>query len=477
MKAMSRPAPSQRGSLLIVAMIITAVIGISLASYIRLGVQSQKVSNRALYNNAAINLAENGLEEAMYAINKLVADETYAWPGWTNDGTAADSDAWRRFPSSSGTYTYDQNTTGYVRVYVYNYKGVNSPVIVARSTVTLGGTTAAPIEKWIEVALRRTSKFANGLVAKDTILFQGNTASVNSWNSDPDNNDATAAIPYSNSVKNDNGSVGSISVSSDAVSVQNADIWGYASTGGSLPQVGPNGLVGSYGPPATKAGVMDMSRVSTDFSADFDPVAMPALTTSIGGISATTSLGTAGTATTVTCTAISLAGSDQLNIVGDVTLLITASAGFDAISIAGNAGINIAAGSSLVIYTEGDIDIGGNGVANGGTTTTSANQPKNFQIWGTSTSTSSDQNISIKGNGVLSGVVYAPNGSVSIVGNGDVMGSVVAEDITVTGSAAFHYDESLGNFGGENPFRVSSWKELTTESQRSAYSSLWSLTY
>jgi len=67
----------------------------------------------------------------------------------------------------------------------------------------------------------------------------------------------------------------------------------------------------------------------------------------------------------------------------------------------------------------------------------------------------------------LSAIVYAPFGSVKINGNGDVCGSVVANDITVVGNAAFHYDESLGNFGG-NPYRVTAWTELTSASDRTA---------
>ena len=98
---------------------------------------------------------------------------------------------------------------------------------------------------------------------------------------------------------------------------------------------------------------------------------------------------------------------------------------------------------------------------------TTANQPVSFQIWGTKTT--GVQSIDIKGNGVLSGIVYAPQGSVKINGNGDVMGSIVANDITLVGDATFHYDESLANFGGNNPFRVSIWKELTSQSQRTPY--------
>jgi hypothetical protein len=69
----------------------------------------------------------------------------------------------------------------------------------------------------------------------------------------------------------------------------------------------------------------------------------------------------------------------------------------------------------------------------------------------------------------MSGVIYAPQGSVKITGAGDVCGSVVANDITLEGDVAFHYDESLGKIGGDNPFRVSHWKELTTAGSRGDY--------
>ncbi len=59
-----------------------------------------------------------------------------------------------------------------------------------------------------------------------------------------------------------------------------------------------------------------------------------------------------------------------------------------------------------------------------------------------------------------------------INGNGDVCGSVVANDITLVGNAAFHYDESLADFGGNNPFRISLWREITSAAGRSAITKL-----
>jgi hypothetical protein len=465
--ALNQCEAATKGSLLIVAMILCAVIGISITSYLGLGRTGMEISNRALYNNGAMNLAENGLEQAVFAINKSVEDTSFSWSSSPNSWTIEGSNAKKKWTG----YEFGQGATGIVRSYVYDYTGGAAPTIVTRATVTVGGASTRTIDKWIKVQLRKTSKFANGLVAKDSISFSGNNASVDSWNSDP-GNDGVGLVPYSAGVKNDNGSVGSISVSVGAVLVNNADIWGYASTGGALPSVGANGTVGPFG---TASGTMDMNNVSTDFTASFDPVTTPTTGTTIAAITTLPmTLGTAGATTEVRVPSISSSGNDTnvLTILGNVIMVITATAGNDAINLSGNASIAIAAGASLTIYTEGNVAIGGNGVANGGTTAATANRPINFQIWGTSTSTSTDQTIAIKGNGALSATVYAPNATVTINGNGDVMGSVVAEDISLTGNANFHYDESLAFMDSGNPYRVSLWKELTTTADRSAYSSV-----
>lgn len=466
------PRDRARGSLLVVAMILSAVIGISLASYLQMGRTTMTISNRALYNNAAMNLAENGLEEAMYSINKMVADDTYVWTsnGWTASGT---DDVWRRLPAS-GSYTFDQNATGVVKVHVYNYLGNAAPVAVARAAITLGGGSSRTIEKWVEVQLAKTSKFANGLVAKETINFKGNNATVDSWNSDPDNDkDPADVVAYSEDVNNDNGSVGSISIVNDAVDPNNANIYGYVATGGSPATVGPNGLIGPFD---TAEGTIAPGHSSTDFSASFDDVTAPAV--SFTGIAAITDNYTLPDDTGVSpaadgkyyisCSKVEF-NNASLKVSAGKEVILKLTDTFEAIKIGGGSGeLNIASGAILQIYAEGSIDIAGKGILNGGSTTATANQPSSCQIWGTKTSLTQD--ISIKGQGVLSAVVYAPYGSVDMNGDTDVMGSIVANDITVVGNAKFHYDESLANFDTGNPYRVALWKELTTADSRSAYS-------
>jgi len=457
-----------RGSVLIVSMIMSAVIGISLVSYMQLGRTSLVISNNALYNNAAMNLAENGLEEAMFSINS--PGHNWAANGWT----VSAGNAYRQLPSS-GTYAFDQGVTGTVRVYVYGYNG-SLPRAVSRSTVNLpGGRT---VQKWVEVQLRKTSKFANGLVAKDSITFKGNNASVDSWHSKKNNDGSPRGAPvgYSAGVRKDNGSVGSVSIDADAILVQNADIWGYAATGGAMPSVGAQGLIGPFGTPAN---TINPDRVSTDFSASFDAVVAPVTTNyNLGGIGASLNLPRAGDvphtdgvyyyeATEISFNNRVLAVQKRAAAEASPKVVIKLTNTATSINIGGGSGeIRIETGANLEIYAPGDIKIAGNGIMNGGTTAGTANLPENFQIWGTKTT--GVQSIDIKGNGVISALVYAPQGSVKINGNGDVLGSVVANDITLVGNAAFHYDESLADFGGNNPFRVSLWREITTAADRAA---------
>lgn len=480
---------SQRGSLLIVAMLLSAVIGISLASYLQLSRTAMTISNRAVYSNAAMNLAEQGVEEAIYAINQMVADSTYAWPGWTITGANA-----RRHWSG---VSLSQNATGEYRVYVYNYLGVSAPKIISKATITLG-SGGAPIEKWIEVTLSKTSKFSNGLVAKNSIVFDGTNVAIDSWNSEKDTSVSPAVtraspVPFSSSVRNDNGSVGSISVAGGSVLTKNADVWGYVSNNasdGSSPAdfVSSGGSILGEDSPAGSN--VDMSRVSTTFSATFDAVTTPTTSplSTLGAIdddeslplsTHTTPNGTGEYAGYYVYEATNIdLQNERLTITDKVLLRLTSTT--DGINVGGGSGeLLIGPNGYLAVYTAGPISLAGKGATNGvdgsdGDTnvdeTSELGQAEKFQIWGTKTS--GTQSIDITGNGLFSGTIYAPQGDVKIAGNGAICGSVVADKIKLTGNAQFHYDESLADMSGGNPFRIGKWKELTSSTDRNTYSSV-----
>ncbi|MCB0074098.1 MAG: hypothetical protein KDE20_21685, partial [Caldilineaceae bacterium] len=121
---------SDRGAVLIVAMLLSAVIAVSLGTYINLSLNSVRLADRTFYANAAMNLVEMGIEEAMWSYNE---DRT-SGNGWTAWDTSAGNSAYNKF----GTYNYGGNVTGAVQVFVTDRTGLGaSPLIIGKSTITL----------------------------------------------------------------------------------------------------------------------------------------------------------------------------------------------------------------------------------------------------------------------------------------------------------------------------------------------------
>lgn len=447
--AAGRSPRSARGSVLIVALMLMAVLALGLTTYLQLNVGSARLAQRSHRQNVAFHLAEAGAEEALWALNRAAGGAPDAWTGWT----VTDSAARRRFEG----FDLGGNTRGDVQVHLDSVRrDAIRPTVLALATVQ--APDAAPVTKLLQVTLGRRARFAAGLMARDAVSFAGSNASVDSWNSDPDGDPATAPVPYSLAVRRDGGSVASTSVENLAVLLNQARIWGRVATGGALPQVGVNGsITGADTPPGIS---VDPRRVSTDFIADFPAVTAPAGGELIAGVGDT--LGVAGTATTWRCPAISLSGSQTLTIRGDVTLILTAGPGTEALSVTGYAAIVVPAGSSLTIFTDGDVRVAGRGVGNANV------QPITFRLFGTTRSVAG-QRIQLAGNGALMAAVYAPAAEVRLNGNGHMLGAVVARAIVLTGNAAFHYDEALAAEGEGMPFGVVRWRELDSAADRAPH--------
>lgn len=449
----ARPRRARRGAVLIVALLVAALIAVVLGSYLNLSLSSTRLSKRSFNGYAALNLAETGAEEALWSFNRTVRGDADAWTGWSNNGTSA----WQKFSN----FDFGANTTGWVKVYVDNYSPPANarPKIITQSSIAGPNDTA--VTRMLEVTLRRRSTFASGLVAKDNVSFSGASASVDSWNSDPDGDASTLPVPYDPAIRTDRGSVGSTGVINTAVMLNQANIWGSVATGGGQPQVGTNGTIRGADTPANVP--IDPRRISTDFNASFNPIVAP-----VDGVPLLTVpavLGIPGLRTKWRAPGIVLNGSDALTILGDVTLVLTSGSAGDAISVTGNGSIIVPRGSKFTVYAEGRVKVAGRGLANGNV------EPISCQLWGTNTS-SAGQEIDVLGNGALKAVIYAPNGDVTINGNGDVMGSIVARNIKVVGNAAFHYDESLASRESNEPFGIAKWREVTSAADRARYSSL-----
>jgi Tfp pilus assembly protein PilX len=449
--AVARPRV-ERGSVLIVTLLVLAMLALGVGSYLSLNLNTARLARRNYQQNAAFHLAEAGAEEAVWSLNRMQARAPDAWTGWTTRQPAA----WRKFTG----FDLGSGTTGSVKVYVSDTQPAagSKPVAVAQATVESAGLPAST--RMLELTLGRRSYFSNGIVARETVKFAGQNVSVDSWNSDPDGDPATAPVPYSEAVRNDRGSIATAAVENKAMLVNQTAVWGYVATGGAAPEVGVNGSIrGADTPPDV---MIDPARVTTDFVVDLPLLGAPVDGTPIPTVGET--LGVIGLATKWRCPAVALSGNQTLTILGQVTLVLTVSTG-SALDVTGKASIIIPDGSSLTLYAEADIKIAGNGLANANS------RPMTCRIYGTSNSPAG-QAVHVTGNGALKAAVYAPNGDVQVNGNGDIMGSVVGREVTFTGNARFHYDESLADEGDDTPFKVTRWRELTNPADRAKWQPL-----
>lgn len=463
----------RRGSVLIVTLILSAVIGISLVSYIKISTNSLKLAQRSFLANSAMNYAEIGLEEATYCYNLLattpVPEDAWRGNGWT---IAAGS----RSATRTLTYAPGQNAAVTVKAWVDYYNPpptLQSPKLVVQTTLD-SKDGSAPVIKMIEVTLRRRSLYAIGLLARNILSLKPTVSTVDSWNANPTNSPTATPIPYSVAVRRSNGTVGSPNKAPNAVDLGNSKIYGYVATGGGSITYSPAAVVsGSF----TGTGI-DWTRVTYDFAANFvlpvppTPATTNWITTSI---TASTTLPRSTDTpnpsdgryyyTFAAGTNIKLTGSNSITIAGPVTMLLNSHAGVVAMNTVDSASITVnATNSSLYMYTNGHVDAYGTG----GFLNKAGTAPR-CMVYGTST-TPLGQRIVLEGNNTIPPIVaiYAPNADFKVDSNADMKGAVVAYNIYLNADTGFHFDESLLNVGG-NPFGITKWKELRTPAERAAY--------
>lgn len=590
------------GSVLLVALLLSAIIGVVLVTYLKLSNNSLKVSQRTFLQNSAVNLAEMGVERALTSFNKAVSGDTSAWAGWTINGNVATRTISGFVPAPGATgviklYVQNQNSgetttiapddhswddhssdghssdghsggsiaanldflsptmsalnraAGQARTIRHlsalvalsvrqpaagfgsllraaagvngvadfpflamvssdsdhsysddhlsddhesdNHSdddhdtpasSVSAPVtsgtilILAKAIVTPNDGSAA-FTKMIEVQVAQRSTWGYGLVGRTSVSLNSN-ATADSWNSDPDSDPATAVVPYSAAVQRDNGTIGTVSSADGALTLRaNASIYGTANTGGGT--INSESNVRVYGAASPASPKVDPSRVHRDFRFTFPAITVPApATTNIISTTVTASRTFPNGTTDVpnpsdgkyyysfgAGTVINMDSNKNLTIAADsqVVWLFQNHTAVTAIQTSSNADfVFTGTASTLDIYTDGNIRLDSNCDINSG------GQPSRFKIYGTNPSS---QSLVMSSNASISGVLYSPNASYSIDSNCRLFGSVVANTIQMDSQAAFHYDEALGLYGSGNPFRVTSWRELRSQSERDVYAS------
>jgi hypothetical protein len=435
-------AGAERGSAVITVLVLAAVTAVIASGFLFRSAQEAKLATRGFFQNAALNLAEAGVEEGLYASSTSGFTSANGWS--LASGSTTDY-----VKSITSGFNFQQATGAiYIRV-----DGATS----LTPAVTAAGVIAIPnqrsIVKQIRVGGTARRLWSSGIVAKGVLTFSGNAA-IDSYDS--------SVGPYNSGTnRTDQAIVASASTALDTVVLSsNASIYGYVATTGDDPVVGSGGMIyGATTPSGTK---VDTSRIRHDFTANLPDVSAPTgAAVSLSAISASLTLPRTGDTAgsngryLYTTSSISLSSSRILSIMGPVDLIVTGS-----ISLTGNSELSVGGSGStnpsLNVYCPGNISLGGNGMAN------ETNLPAKVTIWGTAASPAT-QTVSITGNGEYIGTIYAPNAALTLGGSGSTSGAVVASSVTVSGNGQYHYDTRLASVQTplDSSFRINAWAELT----------------
>jgi hypothetical protein len=468
-----RSVTSTRGSALIVALIFAVILAISITSYLKLALNAGNLANRSFYFNAAHNLVDTGFEHVIWSLSE--ARFTAAPANWTNGGFAQVSATEYRgtFPTT-GTYSFAGGATGQVKVWSTVINPTAAPAnfiwhTVAEATITLGDKTN--LRKMAECYLRQRSFFDKGMVAKDGITFTGQGAMVDSWRSRwPTINDDVlySTVPYDPStntgVRRDNATIAGLNF----VSLQNGDVYGKASIGGSslsnFTYQQNNGTLNVLG-----ATGVDQTRISLNFTSNFPEVKpVPSGGTALGAVNTGGTVLT--TNTTYSATSISLQNNETFEIGtttinADAVLVVTGD-----VTLNGSSKIIIHPGSSLKMYVGGDFSMVGQSasIVNGTTSPSVPSNPDRCQIFGTGTTTRT-WNFNGNASSYISAAVYAPYANIGMSGGGTTYGAMVGNTFTLNGGGSFHQDESLADLKSSGIWGLAKWRELSTAADRAAY--------
>jgi len=448
---------AERGVALVLACFFcSSVFLVALASYITVCNRALQMSSRNLNSSHSIELAEMGMENALWSLNNN------SWTGWSVSGSTATTTL------SGAAFNYDNGVTGSVALSVTNYNvTTGAHVITATGTTTLAdGST---ITRSLSASSSPTALFSNAVGATGNTTSTG-TITFNSGGT-ADSYDSSQGL-YSAQTPTYSAIIaaGGTSTSTYPIQLTNAQIKGYAVTmkgskglgytvGGSARVIGPTTTVNSSGT------TIDPSRVIStpiSYQQNFAIKTISGVGTTIPGNNTGGTIGTVG-ATTPSIYyytgGLELTGGTSITVQGPVIMVIT---GYFHLGVDGSASsIQVLSTGSLQVYTTSDLAIYGGGINN------LTKDPKKVAIYGTNAGGITDMSIDPDMHTATDfyGVIYTPNGKFTVKQNNAIYGAIVANTVLFTCSApVLHYDLNLRkvSFDGiTTPFGVSSWTETT----------------
>jgi len=444
----------REGSVLVIMIVILAIAGITLGSYLNLVANQNLAVLRSMAWNSAISVAEAGIEEAMAHLNENGTNRIH--DDWTTDGTVIKTPLTGTNVVINETYVMRERTLGSAKYKVYVSRNIDPPVIYAEGHVlNPKGNQYLSKPRVVKATTAVDFLFTKGMVAKGEIDLSGNNIRTDSFDSGDPNHSTNGQ--YDSSKAKANGDVATNSSLVDSLDVWNAEVYGHVSTGpGGNVNLGNNGAVGdaawhAAGNKGLQPGYFsdDMNVYFPDVQAPFTGGGFTPTPATIGGTNYSYVVGDGNWQ----MTSLSMSGGGAMLVSGDAVLYVTGD-----ISLTGQSYIYLEPGATLQMYVAGEnTSIGGKGVMNANSKASS------FGYWGLPSNTS----ISMSGNASFTGTIYAPQAALSLGGGGnnnyDFVGATITGSVKMNGHFKFHYDEALRMFGPRRGYQVTSWEEASWE--------------
>jgi hypothetical protein len=419
----------ERGAAMLAALCFCAVFAIALAGYVAICARTLQMSNRAVVRNQGGQLAELGLETALWSLN------TNDWTGWSIDGAKT---ATRTLTG----FTYENGASGQAAMTIANYDGTTGT-----RTITVNGITTLPDGSTLTRRLTAT--------ARPAVLFSNAIAALSTTSSYAVRFRSGGTVDsYDSSL----GTYGSQTPSASAivagptVTFTNAGIYGYVATNGATPVSGASGRV--YGPSSPASPKVDPTRVLTSYTQPLLSVIAPSGSGTILP-SGTATIGTAGASTPSVYygTDLVLSGSNTLTIDGPVVISLSGN-----LTVSNTARIIVTTNGSVSFHVAGDIALGGNGIRN------DRQDPSKVAILGSDTG---NDTPTISTSATFYGVIYMPYDGLTISSSLTIYGAIVAKTVYFSqssGTPVIHYDLNLRRvtFSSiETPFVTADWRDET----------------
>jgi hypothetical protein len=447
---MSPRLQNRTASVTLVALCFTCVLAIALSSYLALYQRSYDFSTRGLLDNKARQLAQTGLEEALWALNQNV---------WTDSGPSSDT-AWTVTGADrTVTLTYGslgQGATGRVALTVASFASTGPTWPVITSTATVAMDDGRIFTKTLRATTGPAPLFGNAIASAHSYVSFTSQGTVDSWNSDPDGDSTTAMVPYSftaGNAANYAAVIASDDAAATSISLAQATVYGYLATTGKAVTYSTSGSPRArVQGPTTGAGVdVEPGRIGKSAFIPADTVftvTPPPVNT--GPVSLLTLL--VNTLTIAPTNDEIYSAPTGFNMPTGVLNLGYTLYVDRAVRMVVNGNFSIGSGllgdakivvrppdGALQIFVTGDVTIGGGGIVN------QTNEPRRVAIYSTSSVTT--DSIVYSSSADFCGVIYSENKPIDIQANATFSGALLSGQYVRFSAGAtnpvFHYDSAL----------------------------------